>query len=92
MVVNTGQPFTNVPVGLIKITGFAAPNYLVEQTNIDTETDLSGAFLFDGVPPGEYFMFYSLGRTQLWITNDTGRFMLIEVGPGQTVDLGLIVR
>jgi len=87
---NTGQPLSNVTVGLLIPTSSSGGTTFVEQTNIDTETDLSGAFLLFGVPPGEYFMFALLDDFQSLITDDTGRRLLLEVGPGQTVDLGLI--
>ena len=86
---DTGQPLTDVPVGLLKPGDSSGGMTYIEQTDIETETDASGAFLLDSVPPGSYFMYAYLGRQEP-VMNSTGGQLFFEVRPGQTVDLGEI--
>ena len=86
---DTGQPLADVPVGLLKPGDSSGGMTYIEQTDIETETDASGAFLLDSVPPGSYFMYAYLGRQEP-VMNSTGGQLFFEVRPGQTVDLGEI--
>jgi hypothetical protein len=86
---DTGRPLADVTVGLVMPGHSSGGMTYIEQTDIETETDTSGAFLLDSVPPGEYMIFAYLGRQEL-VTDSTSRHLLFEVRPGQTFDLGEI--
>ena len=51
-----------------------------------TETDDSGTFVFENVPPGTY----CLTAEYFPLDNDAGRSIIVEVTAGQVVDLGTI--
>ena len=86
---DTGQPLADVPVGLLKPGDSSGGMTYIEQTDIETETDASGAFLLDSVPPGSYFMYAYLGRQEP-VMDSTGRQLFFEIRASQTVDLGEI--
>jgi len=61
----------------------------MKETGLEAKTDESGAFLFEGVPPGCYTLFAIISFQKVVFKSESG-MVLFEALAGQSTDLGSI--
>lgn len=91
---DTEQPVVGERLGLVIAEQTAGGVTLRFRGSDDprAETDNSGLFRFEDVPPGKYTLviFFGLGPPSV-IGDDKGATILFEVMAGQVIDLGTVL-
>ena len=90
--VSGGRSVEEISLGLWTAEGTGEWKKM-EDAHIETKPDGDGAFLFEDVPPGTYVLAAKFGgsssQAPTYMKGDDG-ILVIEVGAGQTADLGTI--